>query len=163
MTFTLSVGISALAMNEIDIVNALKRELVTLERELEDDPRYRKIARIRALLAEYSPPPPAVTHIARTRSTSPDSKKTRIHDAIVNFLAAHPGAHRRDILSDLLQKGLMGEVKDPMASLAAYLSDFRGELDNLGQGLWALKELAPELSRPEPIESLGAGDQTGAA
>jgi hypothetical protein len=162
LTFTLSVGISALAMSEIDIVNALKRELVTLETELEDDPRYRKIARIRALLAEYSPPPAAVAHIARTRSISPDSKKTRIHDAIVSFLAAQPGAHRRDLLADLLHKGLLSDVKDPMASLAAYLSDFRNELQNLGQGHWSLKELAPADEAPEPMKSLGTGDQTGA-
>jgi hypothetical protein len=65
--------------------------------------------------------------------------------------------------ADLQHKGLLCDVKDPMASLAAYLSDFRSELQNNGQGRWStLKESAPDAEAPEPIESLGSGDQTGA-
>ena len=140
-------------MSQIDIVNALRRELRDLESDLEGDPRYRKIARIRALLTEYSPPTPnAVTPIARTRATSPNSKKNRVHDAIMNYLAAHPGAHRSELLSNLTSQGLLVGQKDPMASLAAYLSDFRSELQNNGQGHWSLKESAPDAEAPEPIE-----------
>jgi hypothetical protein len=162
-----SDGISRL-MSEIDIVNALRREMAVLETDLENDPRYRKIARIRSLLAEYTAtatPHGAVNALTPrpTRTAQPNSKRNRVHDGIMNFLAANPGAHRRDILATLIHDGLLGDVKDPMASLAAYLSDFRSELQNLGQGHWSLKELAPAAEAPEPIESLSPGDQTGAA
>ena len=80
----------------------------------------------------------------------------------MSFLETHPGVHRGEILSELMSLGLMGDVKDPMASLAAYLSDFRSELQNLGQGRWSLRESAPDAEAPEPMESLGTGDQTGA-
>jgi hypothetical protein len=149
-----------------NIVDALKRELSALETELENDPRHRKIARIRSLLAEYGPSMQATTDmpVARMTRTPPaNSKKVRIREAITSFLAAHPGSHRREILSDLMQKGLLGEEKDPMASLAAYLSDFRSGLQNLGQGHWSLRESAPDAEAPEPTKSLVVGDQTGAA
>lgn len=154
-------------MSEIDIVNALKREMTALETDLENDPRYRKIARIRSLLAEYTaaaPPHGAVNALTPrpTRTAQPNSKRNRVHDGIMKFLAEHPGAHRRELLSDLVQKGLMGDEKDPMASLAAYLSDFRSELQNNGQGHWSLKESTPDAEAPGPIESLVPGDQTGA-
>jgi hypothetical protein len=151
-------------MSDADIVNALRRELRDLESDLSSDPRYRKIERIRALLTEYSPPTPhiAATPITRTRATSPDSKKNRVHDAIMNYLADHPGAHRSELLSYVTGQGLLVGQKDPMASLAAYLSDFRSELQNNGQGHWSLKELAPDAKAPEPNESHVPGDQTGA-
>jgi hypothetical protein len=149
-----------------DIVDALRREMSALETDLENDPRYRKIARIRSLLAEYtaaSSHEPVNAMTSRpTRAANPNSKRTRVHDGIVNFLTANPGAHRRDILSALVHEGLLVDVKDPMASLAAYLSDFRSELQNLGQGRWSLKELAPDAEAPEPMQSLAEGDQTGA-
>jgi hypothetical protein len=149
-----------------DIVDALRREMSALETDLENDPRYRKIARIRSLLAEYTAATshgPVNTLPSRpTRTAQPNSKKSRVHDGIMNFLAANPGAHRRDILSALVHEGLLVDVKDPMASLAAYLSDFRSELQNLGQGRWSLKESAPDAEAPGPIESLVPGDQTGA-
>ena len=151
----------------INIVEVLSGELATLEAELENDPRYRKIARIRSLLAEYRMASPTestnVSPNRATRTASPNSKKNRVHDAIMNFLAGHHGAHRRELLADLVHRGIMGDEKDPMASLAAYLSDFRSELKNLGQGHWSLKESAPDAEAPEPIESLRSGDQTGAA
>lgn len=147
------------------IVEALRRELATLEAELESDPRYRKIARISALLAEYEQSTPADANVPAhrpTRTASPNSKKNCVHDGIVTFLAAHPGAHRSELLADLKNWGLMGDEKDPMASLAAYLSDFRSELQNVGQGHWSLRELAPDAEAPEPIKFLPPEDQTGA-
>jgi hypothetical protein len=150
-----------------DIVEALRREMSALETDLENDPRYRKIARIRSLLAEYtaasSHAPVNVMMSRPARAAQPNSKKSRVHDGIINFLAANPGAHRRDILSAIVHEGLLVDVKDPMASLAAYLSDFRSELQNLGQGRWSLKESAPNAEAPEPMQSLASGDQTGAA
>jgi len=165
------IGVDANVLNAYtanimsEIVDALRRELAALEAELENDPRYRKIARIRSLLTEYSIPTTAnanVSPIRRTRVASPSSKKVRIHDAIMAFLQGHPGAHRSEILSELTSSGLMGDEKDPMASLAAYLSDFRSELLGLGQGRWSLRESAPDAEAPEPMESLVPGDQTGA-
>jgi len=150
-----------------DFIEALSAELAALEAELASDPRYRKIAGLRSLLAEYKrivPPTRAgmLLHKLSVRAPQTNSKKSRVHDGIVSFLAAHPGAHRSELLSDLIGKGLMGDEKDPMASLAAYLSDFRSELQNNGQGHWSLKELAPNAEAPGPIESLTQGDQTGA-
>ena len=47
--------------------------------------------------------------------------------------------HRKEILSHLTAAGLMGHEKDPMASLAAYLSDWRDSFDPDGGGNWSLK------------------------
>ena len=61
-----------------DIVEALKRELATLEAELENDPRYRKIARISSLLSEYPSPSvhdQASITIRRTRADLPTPKR----------------------------------------------------------------------------------------
>jgi hypothetical protein len=148
-----------------NIVDALRRELAALKAELENDPRHRKIARIRSLLAEYeasTPTEPDLSAHRPTRTASLNSKKRRVHDGIVTFLAAHPGVHRSELLADLKHRGLMGDEKDPMASLAAYLSDFRSELQNVGQGHWSLRASTPDAEAPEPMKSLHPGDQTGA-
>ena len=81
----------------------------------------------------------------------------------MNFLVANPGAHRSEILSELTRQGLLVDQKNPMGSLAGYLSDFRSELQNIGQGHWSLRESAPDTEAPEPMESLWPGDPTGAA
>jgi hypothetical protein len=44
------------------------------------------------------------------------------------------------ILEILLSKGLMGHEKDPMASLAAYLTAFSNDFVNNGSGTWSIRE-----------------------
>jgi hypothetical protein len=56
--------------------------------------------------------------------------------------------HRKKILAILQSKGLMGHEKNPMASLAAYLSDFSDNFVNDGSGTWSIREPMRERKLP---------------
>jgi hypothetical protein len=58
--------------------------------------------------------------------------------------------HRKKILEILQSKGLMGLEKDPMASLAAYLSAFSDNLDNNGSGIWSIRK-NPQIQKGTPL------------
>jgi hypothetical protein len=136
-----------------DLVDALKRELVGLESDLENDPRYRKIARIRSLLAEYSAkdaePPELADKVAITlrKRISPhgDTKRARIHKIIQAKLANGEQVHRKRLLEALQSNDLLVGDVNPMASLAAYLSSFP-DFSSTGEGFW-------ELSSPKTEEA----------
>lgn len=137
-----------------DVTQALKRELARLESELKADPRYRKIAAIKDLLAQYEVPSAAgstatAEHalagstisvisngIKRTRS---DSKATVIRGEVHSQLEQRGVMHREQILMHLTAKGLMGHEKKPLAQLAAYLSDWK-EFESVGGGKWRIRE-----------------------
>jgi hypothetical protein len=132
----------------MDLVDALKRELAALESDLETDPRYRKIARIRSLLAEYSamgiktPERSDVVTISIRKRHAPvgDTKRARIHRIIHNHLRDRPKVHRKAILNALQDDGLLAGDKDPMGALAAYLSSFP-DFRSAGGGFWELASL----------------------
>lgn len=138
-----------------DVVDMLNQELASLEAELRDDPRYRKIERIRALLSEYSSGtdenanirrnPVHWANIRKPRTEQPNSKGVRVRETIRSILLEKGAVHRTDLLNALLAKGIMGNEKAPMASLAAYLSDFK-EFTSVGGGQWAL-------AHPDDIEA----------
>ena len=140
------------------LVTVLQQELIQLEVELKNDPRYRKATRIRELLADYqahprglaaqssavpvSPPPPAAP--PPMREPGPRlSKKALIKNEIEQLLLYEGPTHRKKILEILQSKGLMGHEKDPMASLAAYLSAFSDNFVNNGTGTWSVRERKP--------------------
>jgi hypothetical protein len=162
-----------------NLVPVLKAELAQLETELRQDPRWRKIERIRALLQDYEQPTPApragadmfdnalqsnlpAAHpetwadaLARTpASVSPDHfiprafmnstvrhlpKVERVRTEIRDLLKRKQIAHRKEILHRLIEAGVMGYEKDPMASLAAYLSGFKDDFVFDGNGNYSLK------------------------
>jgi hypothetical protein len=68
----------------------------------------------------------------------PESKATRIHAAITDLLTNEGSTHRKEILNKLIKLGLMGNEKDPMASLAAYLSGWKDAFTFDGKGNWSL-------------------------
>jgi hypothetical protein len=143
-----------------NVVAALRQELTTLETDLRADPRYRKIERIRALLTEYdtdvgandsevfstnSPPR------KRERTRPINSKSERVREIIKTVLIEKGTAHRSELLKALTERGVMGSEKDPMASLAAYLSDFREDFKNVGIGRWSL--VVPPITEASSIET----------
>lgn len=133
-----------------EIIDALDRELRRLEAELAQDPRYRRIGRIRELLSDYradQAPTFAPTSAPTVRgrpaiagATEP-SKATMIRTNVREYLQ-DKGApvHRGEILEHLTFHGLMEGHKNPMANLAAYLSEWRDEFEPDGRGNWSLKE-----------------------
>jgi hypothetical protein len=161
-----------------EITEVLQRELQRLEAELAQDVRYRRIVRIRELLLDYqgeaqraeqdrsrqhspSPsPPPSGGHFGEA------SKADLIKAYIKEYLEAKGRpVHRNELLEQLMAKNLMGHEKRPMASLAAYLSDFRSELgiEPDGKGHWRFKRIeAPTANASEPHEFRLEAEQTGA-
>jgi hypothetical protein len=128
------------------LVTALQQELAQLEAELKADPRYRKATRIRELLADYIGQAQPQTVSAQTSPIRihrgiglPRSKKALIKVEVEQLLLSGP-THRKKILEVLESKGLMGHEKDPMASLAAYLTAFSDNFVNNGSGTWSIRE-----------------------
>lgn len=152
-------------MTVSQLVTALQQELAQLEAELKADPSYRKATRIRELLADYvgqaqpqtEPqtvlPQTSPIHIYR-RMAMPRSKKALIKDEIKKLLLSGP-THRKKILEVLESKGLMGHEKNPMASLAAYLTAFSDSFINNGSGTWSIREPTQD-PRREPTSEQAA-------
>lgn len=123
--------------------------------------RYVKVQRIKELLAAYSPekettPTPTQKHGRRRSSRkvirgdhgrfapkpappidAGTSKAKKVRREIEAVLTPGP-LHRKDILAHLVSKGLMGKEKNPMASLAAYLSSWRNRFESDGSGNFSL-------------------------
>jgi hypothetical protein len=137
-----------------EIIDALQRELSRLETELQQDPRHRRIQRIKELLADYhgEVQPTGKVHQAsvairpraqlRVRGRK-ISKAQQARQTTQHFLRARGGkAHRSELLRNLINQKIMGSEKNPMLSLASYLSNWRDILDHDGKGNWFLKEMA---------------------
>lgn len=140
------------------IVSLLRAELTVLEDEVRKDPRLLKIERIRSLLELYkqeaSDPAPQVhppypqpqvveAETTQTRSVpgkSERSKAYRVREHIRSVLDRNGPTHRTRILEDLAGTGLMGQEKDPMTNLAAYLSEWRDEFASDGKGNFSLRD-----------------------
>jgi len=142
-----------------DLVKTLRSELATLERELQDDARYVKVQRIKELLAAYSGNIPTPTLKQRRRSPrkairgdhgrfapklKPStetalSKAQSVRKEIVALLTTKGQVHRKEILAHVVSKGFMGKEKNPMASLAAYLSGWRDQFETDGKGNFKLR------------------------
>lgn len=138
-----------------DLVTALRSELAALERELQADARYVKVQRIRELLTAYSPgkdiTPKPTLKLRRGRSTrkgarkrvpsaaTAPSKAKGVQREVEALLTTKGRLHRKEILSHLVSKGLMGKEKTPMANLAAYLSSWRARFETDGKGNFKLR------------------------
>ena len=130
-----------------DIVDALDRELQRLEAELMQDVRYRRIRRIRELIDDYRADEATVVATRRTVATpafaltAQDATKAMKMRSALRELIRQKSApvHRSELLAHLTTEGLMGNEKNPMGALAAYLSDWRDEFSPDGRGNWSLK------------------------
>lgn len=142
-----------------EIVTSLRAELTALEDEVRKDPRLLKIERIRSLLELYkqeaSDPAPQVypphpqPQAVEAETVLPTlsvpgkrerSKASRVREHIWSVLDRNGPTHRTRILEDLARAGLMGQEKDPVASLAAYLSNWRDEFASDGKGNFSLRD-----------------------
>jgi hypothetical protein len=125
-----------------ELVDALRRELAKLEAELQADPRYVKMARIRGLLAEYGEEmperEPAVS--ASGLNGSGKTKAALMEEAITALLRPNKLVHRSKILEHLRSRGIMGHEKNPMNDLAAFLSGHRDLFVSDGRGNFRLQE-----------------------
>jgi hypothetical protein len=150
-----------------NFVSALKAEITELEAELHNDPRQRKLARLRAALAEYDPPAMisgngslaasggngSSTSLSASgalgASATLRTKEDKVKAEIAALLQQRGAVHRKEILRHLIAVGLMGHEKTPMSSLAAYLSYSKNIFDRDGGGNWSLKPIVGSLKAAE--------------
>jgi hypothetical protein len=132
----------------MNFVSALKAEIAQLEDELRSDPRQRKLARLRETLAEYEPSSGGyqaqlgsitISSFSAGSFTTLRTKGDRVKAAITALLRERGTVHRREILNHLKAVNLLGSEKNPMASLASYLSDWKDIFAFDGSGNWSLK------------------------
>ena len=129
-----------------DLIVALRSELQSLEAALAADPRYRKLEKICELLAIYdsasqlkSQDVVAISIPAPISTIDSATKVDRVRTETREFIERSGGmAHRRDILDHLMQVGIMGKERSPMASFAAYLSEMN-EFMSVGGGKWQIR------------------------
>lgn len=130
-----------------DIIDMLIQERAQLEAELRNDSRYLKVQRINELLAAYqagTTRPNSIEVTPRQRSKGrifkerKETKSELIKREIKSWLAQHGTAHRSQILSRLIERGLMGSEKNSMQSLAMYLSVSKDMFKSDGNGNYAL-------------------------
>lgn len=118
----------------MSFVTALKLELQQIEADLHNDPRFRRAQRIRELLADYE----GKADLRAVISGPTPGKFERIRVELNRLMKDGGYIHRKALLDHLLALGLMGTEKNPMASLAHYLTT-SGHYKNNNNGSWALK------------------------
>jgi hypothetical protein len=119
-------------------ISALKAEIAQLEDQLRNDPRQRKLARLRETLAEYEPAKHALQASTGMANIAAQSKGDKIKSEIIGLLQQRGSIHRKEILNHLITIGLMGQEKDPIQSLASYFSGWRDTFEPDGAGNWSL-------------------------
>jgi hypothetical protein len=131
-----------------NFIAALKAEIEQLEAEIRDDPRHRKLQRLRETLAEYEPrgmvhqdqPIPVNGSAAVVAGALGRTKESRMKAALTQLLKDHGPQHRKVLLEHLQRQGLMANEKNPMANFAAYLSNWKDIFEPDGKGVWRLRE-----------------------
>ncbi len=93
--------------------------------------------------------------------TSGKSKAFQIKAEVSDLLNARGTEHRQKILDHLVGKGLMGHEKDPLASLAAYLSNYKDVFMADGRGNFSLRRGSHREPPPAP-EGAGSAEAEGA-
>jgi hypothetical protein len=135
-----------------NFVATLKAEIAELEAEIRNDPRHRKLQRLREALTEYEPGSKLHQAAGVVASTSSPvdfpakleraiarTKEEKIRAELTRVFKERGPQHRSDLLDHLTAIGLMGHEKDPMANLAAYLSNWKDIFDFDGKGRWGLR------------------------
>jgi hypothetical protein len=127
----------------INFAAAIKTEIAELEAEFRADPRYSKLQYLRQLLALYEPGPARQSAPGGNGAAHADAaatKEERIRLELRVWMRTQGGTvHRLAALQHLLDRGLMGHEKDPMANLAAYMSHWKDEFASDGAGNWSLR------------------------
>lgn len=139
-------------MSEIE--KALERELARLEA---------KMLLVRELLTSYREETASADATGRRHERSTvkqtrsgellervgETKKSKIRSAIEELIRKDGPLHRKVILDHLVLSGLMGNEKNPMQSLAIYLTD-AGRFRSVANGVWALIEEKTEAPSGKP-------------
>jgi hypothetical protein len=169
----------------IDMIPTLRSELevaVASANALETEVKIRqerlrvatdKVERLKGLLAVYeaeatadhpNPPTPSADTNAKTLAEPVDglvwrasTKKARMCSEVDELLTLHGTMHRKAILGHLFEKGIMGTEKNPLAHLAAFLSDNREKYAPDGRGNFSLRPHEPPPA-PGGVGSAGVGD-----
>jgi hypothetical protein len=120
------------------IVAALKSELKQLQGELARDPRYKRIALIEQLLANYSSTALSdmVARMPTRGDPPPDSKEGKAKKEVLAMLASGPQP-RTKLLEALTAKKIMGHEDYPIKSLGKFLGRWP-EVKSDGKGTWSL-------------------------
>jgi hypothetical protein len=107
-----------------------------------------------SLFADAVVPPPPLSPV---KSGEPRTSKTASLMAEVTDLLSKRGTeHRQKILEHLVAKGLMGHEKNPMASLAAFLSGVnRNVFVADGRGNFSLRRDSHHEPSPAPVPDAG--------
>jgi hypothetical protein len=93
------------------------------------------------------------------RSREP-TKAQRILNAIREFVEPRGTVHRMEILDHLTAAGLMDGIVNPMANLAAFISDHKEFFVSHGGGRWSLAS-EPKSEAPNSSELSGAPKPNG--
>ncbi len=168
-----------------DIVRTLRLELIVIEAEIPDleaeasqaQSRLRrsleKADKIKGVIALYADenvgapqpqlfepplpsqesPPQAAEPIKQAEQEK--SKALRVKEGVVELLGLRGTEHRSKILERLIEKRLMGTERNPLASLASYLSDNKDVFVTDGRGNFSLRQR--EHQEPPPVSHAGAG------
>lgn len=98
------------------------------------------------------------THVRKQAARS--SKAASLKMEVTDLLNARGTEHRQKILDHLVAKGLMGHEKDPLGSLAAYLSANKDVFMADGRGNFSLRREGHR--EPPPAPETGTGSAEGA-
>ena len=125
----------------------LRSEIADLEAELSNGER--KLTRLRDLLSVYEPVELPVTGVVGASTTAeeaankpnPTTKEARVRAEIIKFMRAKGSSvTRHEMLTHLVEKGLLGSESKPMRRLAIYLT--KAKQDEIfrsdGSGNWFL-------------------------
>ena len=122
-----------------DLAKLARREAENLEQALEKNPTFRKWKAAMALVREYeagpasAPEPSAIAPQVRRATTS---VSTRVQQAAIEFLRVHGRrAKAREIYDAIKDQGLPIKGEDPVATVAAHMSNAKKQVDNIrGEG-----------------------------
>jgi len=73
------------------------------------------------------------------RKIVPASKRSRVYEVFEEMIRTRGPTHRKDLLAEVMARGIMGGEKNPMQSIAIYLSDAKERFESVGDGVWALR------------------------
>jgi hypothetical protein len=118
----------------------LKAELASLQRELERDPRFRRMRKIADLLADYEPPISlTAASLVVGSKERPTTKAGKIRQAIKAYMEQRGVVSRTELLEHLKAKGLLGiKEQRPLKTLGTYLFKGKDIWTTDGKGNWQL-------------------------
>ena len=85
-----------------------------------------------------------------TRRPAILSKKAMMKKEIDSLLTSRGTVHRREMLSHLIAKQIMGGEENPIRALSVFLADQRDEYQSDGKGNYRLRLACPEQPPPAP-------------